>query len=225
MHRNIKLLIAFSSLLMSMCTIYDQGGAVLAPNGLSCENRTDYVFFEAKSSATCYYRCPDRTARQWEIEERFTASSSLYQASKEEVDNQYCQGSLDPPPTPTPTPAPPTAVPTRTQAPTEEPTPGFTLPTIEIIVTEQPLLSGDVTMCNRGTRLINFRMIQAAPDLAIEDLEVEIGEQPSTCSVNPNNPSLLSCTLPSGITFPARVLVRMQGTVVNDFTYNGVGCT
>jgi hypothetical protein len=223
MHRNIKLLIAFSSLLMSMCTIYDQGGAVLAPNGLSCENRTDYVFFEAKSSATCYYRCPDGTARQWVIEERFTVSSSLYQASKEDVDNQYCQGSLQPPPTQTPTPAPPTPVPTRTERPTDTPT--FSVPTIEIIVTQQPLLSGDVTMCNRGTRLINFRMIQAAPDLAIEGLEVEIGGQPSSCTVNPNNPSLLSCTLPSGITFPTQVLVRLQGSVVNDFTYDGVGCT
>src|SRR5690606_33217742 len=98
-------------------------------------------------------------------------------------------------------------VPTRTKAPTVEPTPAFSLPTIEIIVTEQPLLSGDITMCNRGTGMINFRMIQAAPDLAIENLEVEIDEQPSSCTVNPNNPSLLSCTLPSDITFPARVVV------------------
>lgn len=226
MRRNIKLFIAFSSLFMSMCTIYDQGGAVLAPNGLSCENRTDYVFFEAQPSATCYYRCPDGTARQWEIEEKFALSSSLYQASKEELDDQYCQGSLEPPPTQTPTPQPPTAEPTSTDSPTEEATePALASPTFEIIVSEQPLLRGDVTMCNKGTRLINFRMIAPAQDLAPEDLEVEIDEQLTSCSVNPNNTSILSCTLPPDITFPARVLVRLRGTVVNDFTYDGVGCT
>ena len=79
-------------------------------------------------------------------------------------------------------------------------------------------------MCDTGIRLINFRMLAPAPDLVVEGLEVQIADQPTTCSVNPTNPSVLTCNLPATVTFPARILVRLDGAVANDFIYDGLGC-
>jgi hypothetical protein len=95
--------------------------------------------------------------------------------------------------------------------------------TIEII-SDQPLLRGDVTMCDVGINLINFRMIEPVPDLIVEGLEVQLDGKPTTCSVNPTNTSILTCTIPPGVAFPAPVLVRLDGAVVNDFIYDGLGC-
>jgi hypothetical protein len=79
-------------------------------------------------------------------------------------------------------------------------------------------------MCDIAINLINFRMNEPAPDLTVEGLEVEIGDRATSCSVNPTNPSLLTCNIPPGVAFPARVLVRLDGAVVNDFVYDGLGC-
>jgi hypothetical protein len=215
MHRNIKLLAVLLALLGSMCTVYDQSGAIVAPNGLSCQNRTNYDnSIEGQVSADCYYLCPDGTGRQLEIEGEFTVSSSLYDASKEEVDAQFCQGSL----LPTPTPSASTDSPPTSQA--TEPA----LPSPTFSIAGSALLQGEVTMCDTGIRLINFRMLAPAPDLVVEGLEVQIADQPTTCSVNPTNPSVLTCNLPATVTFPARILVRLDGAVANDFIYDGLGC-
>ncbi len=197
---------------------------MVAPNGLSCQNRTDYESFEGQSSAECYYLCPDGTGQRLEIEGEFSASSPLYKESKEELDAQFCPESTGPIVTQSPGTETPTMEKPTEETPTEEATElALPSPTSEIIVLE-PLLRGDVTMCDVEDNLINFRMIEPAPDLVLEDLEVQIGDQPTTCSVNPNNTSLLICTLPPNTTFPARVLVRLEGAVVNDFTYDGLGC-
>jgi len=236
MHRNIKLFAAFSSLFLAMCTFYDQGGAIVAPNGLSCQNRTDYGFLQQQQVAECYYKCPDGTVRQPEIVEAFSESSPLYSASREEVDAQFCQGPARPtatPPPPTeslateppitepPTEPPATKVPATSVPPTEQIAPSATF---EIISQQPPLLRGDVTMCDVAINLINFRMIEPVPNLTGRALEVEIANQPSSCSINPTNTSLLTCTLPAGVTFPTRVLVRLDSVVVNDFDYSGLGC-
>jgi hypothetical protein len=213
MHRNIKLLAVLFALLVSMCTVYDQSGAIVAPNGLSCQNRTNYDnSIEGQPEAVCYYLCPDGTGRQPEIEGEFTTSSPLYNASKEEIDAQFCQGSLVSTPTQPPD-APPTIQATE---------PALPSPTSSIA--GSALLEGEVTMCDTGIRLINFRMLAPAPDLVVEGLEVEIADQPTTCTVNPTNPSLLTCNLPASVTFPIRVLVRLDGAIANDFMYDGLGC-
>jgi hypothetical protein len=221
MHRNFKLFAAFSTLLLAMCTFYDQSGAIVAPNGLSCQNRTNYGGFEGQPSAECYYSCPDGTGRQVEIDGEFSASSPLYSASQEEVDKQFCED----PSLPVLTQPPATASPPTTEA-TPVPATKAVLPspTSEIIVSDQPFLRGDVTMCDVGINLINFRMIEPVRDLRVEGLEVQIDDQPTTCSVNPTNTSLLTCTIPASVTFPARVFVRLDGAVVNDFIYDGLGC-
>ena len=229
MHIKRKLLIALSSVLLSMCTFYDQGGAVVSSNGLSCQNRTDFVFFKRQQSAYCYYRCPDQTIRRPEIPEKFSTSSPLYSASKEDLDARFC--SLAPQPTamqPSATASPiapvsPSA--TREISATESPTaPVSPSPTAASVASPPPLLQGDVTMCDVAADLINFRMAEPVPDLTGKALDVQIAGQQSSCDINPVNTSLLTCTIPPSVTFPARIVVRLDGAVVNDFTYSGLGC-
>jgi hypothetical protein len=79
-------------------------------------------------------------------------------------------------------------------------------------------------MCDVASNLINFRLVASAPDLTAGELQVQIADLPSSCFVNPVNTSLLTCTIPPGIFFPARVVVRLDNALVNDFVYNGLGC-
>ena len=80
-------------------------------------------------------------------------------------------------------------------------------------------------MCDLGGKLINFRIVASAPEFTEENLGVEIAEQESACYVNQTNPSLLTCLLPNEISFPAQVVVRLNGVISNDFLYSGVGCS
>lgn len=239
MYKIIKLFAAFSTLLLlSMCTIYDQSGSIISPNGLSCQNRTDYGVLAGQRVATCYYQCPDGTIRRPELEEEFTVSSTLYSASKDEVDAQFCAGVTRPTatqalPTELATDAPTDAA---TEAPTDPPTeapataapptePVVPSPTATLVVQNlPPLLSGEVTMCDVSADLVNFRMVEPVPELEGRDMEARIAGLPSRCSVNPVNTSLLTCTLPPAVTFPARVLISLDGATVNDFMYDGHGC-
>ncbi|HJQ14173.1 MAG TPA: hypothetical protein VJ830_05430 [Anaerolineales bacterium] len=229
MHRLFRLFAIFSTLLLSMCTVYDQSGSIVSLNGLSCQNRTDYGLGGGQQAATCYYKCPDGTIRRPELDEEFTVSSPLYGASKDEVDAQFCQGvsqptASQPVPTDLATDAP-TDLPTEAAVTAAPPTEILSSPTAGIVVQNlPPLLRGDVTMCDVAINLINFRMIEPVPELAETDLEVQIGDQPTTCFVNPTNTSLLSCNIPAGVTFPARVFVSLDGATVNDFIYDGLGC-
>jgi hypothetical protein len=79
-------------------------------------------------------------------------------------------------------------------------------------------------MCDTGGNLISFRMTDSAPDLTGKTITVEIAGQESICSVNPVNTSLMTCTMPPDTVFPASVLVSLDGVVVNEFTFNGIGC-
>jgi hypothetical protein len=96
--------------------------------------------------------------------------------------------------------------------------------TEEIPPTGPSLLTGRVTMCDTGGNLINFRLAELPPDLTGKTLTAQIAEQESTCYINPTNPSLMTCTLPPGVTFPAQVVVTMDGAVVIDFVYDGLEC-
>jgi hypothetical protein len=225
MHKKVSVLIAFSAFLMAMCTTYDQGGTVASANGLSCQNFTDYGLLTQDQGAACFYVCPDGTVRQPEISEKFSESSPLYSASEEELDAQFCSiaqqatSTISSAVTSTASPAS-----VSTASPTLTPT-GLASPTVEISPTSQsPLLTGAVTLCDETLGLISFRIVQPAPDLTDKVLTVQISDQETTCEVNPVNTSLLTCDFPVTITFPARVLVTLDGAVVNDFNYDGIGC-
>ena len=223
MPKNIYLLLALSAFLITMCRAYDQGGPVVSANGLSCQN---YSVFPGGGGAECFYSCPDKTIRQPVISENFSPDSTLYSASKAELDQQLCGMA---------------SAPTATTMPEITDTPLATLdsvpsptvtaaveasPTLEAVVptSSSPLLTSDVTMCDQTVDLISFRITDTAPDLATSDLTVQISDQETACEVNPVNTSLLTCDLPITITFPARVLVTLDGAVVNDFMYDGIGC-
>jgi len=79
-------------------------------------------------------------------------------------------------------------------------------------------------MCDQTVDLISFRILETAPDLTDELVTLQISEQETTCAVNPVNTSLLTCTLPSTVTFPARVVASLDGSVVHEFQYDGIGC-
>ena len=79
-------------------------------------------------------------------------------------------------------------------------------------------------MCDGATDLISFRIVQPPPELADQTLTVQIAGLESSCAVNPVNPSLLTCTIPELITFPAEVVVSLDGVVVNQFSFDGLGC-
>lgn len=218
MPRKMKPFIVFSVLLLTMCRFYDEGARLSPINGLACQAYTDYFKqgLETSKGMECYYSCPDGTvAGPIDFE-----SDPSFSFSKGDLDRMLCgvvpkftatQPAAEASPSPT---EPATASPTGEASPTPEssPTPA------------SPLLSGDVTMCDTGINLISFRIVGPPPDLTGRTLEVQISELESTCAVNPTNPSLLTCTIPPGVTFPARVVVSLDGVVVNDFTYDGLGC-
>ncbi|HJR81745.1 MAG TPA: hypothetical protein VJ821_16855 [Anaerolineales bacterium] len=222
-----RLLLLLSALLLTMCKNY-ANEPINYRNGLSCRNYVDYRFFEWSGSeysfyvteegADCTYMCPNGVTRPVAIS---GSISSFYAASSDELDGQFCGVAAAPTPTPTPADSPtPASEPSGT--PTSSPTPAASL---TAVVTADPLLAETVSMCDLGGKLINFRLLAPASDLTMEGLEVEIAEQESTCYVNPTNPSLLTCVIPNDISFPAHVVVRQDGAVVNDFTYTGVGCS
>jgi hypothetical protein len=223
MPKKIYLYLAFSAFLVTMCKAYDQGGPLVSPNGLSCQN---YSGAFSSGGAECFYSCPDKTIRQPVLPENFSTESSLYLASKGELDAQFCGMASAPTAT-----IPPAITNTPLATLVSIPSPTLTLaaeasPTVEAAATiaSSPLLTSIVTMCDQTVDLISFRIAETAPDLTDKTLAIQISDQETTCSINPVNTSLLTCELPGSITFPARVLVTLDGAVVNDFNYDGVGC-
>ena len=214
-----------SSFLLSMCRSYDNG-TVVSINGFSCQNYADYGFLRRSEGAACFYVCPDGTVAQPHISENFSGDSSLFTAPKEELDSQFCSVAAQATATESPAGTPATAL--ATASATEPPIETATIeasPTAAVSPTAAaPLLTGEVTMCDQTTDLISFRIVDTTTDLTEELVTVQIAEQETTCAVNPVNTSLLTCTLPSLFTLPAQVVVSLDGAVVNDFQYDGVGC-
>ena len=226
MPKKIYLLLMFSAFLVTMCKTYDQGGPVVSPNGLSCQNY--YGAFSVGEGAECFYSCPDGTIRQPEFSENFSTESNLYSASKGELDAQFCSMASGPtatiPPATTNTSlATLVSIPSPTLTPAAQASPILEAVT-ETTIASSPLLTNNVTMCDQTVDLISFRLVQPALDLTNKVVTVQISEQETVCAVNPVNTSLLTCDLPNRITFPARVLVSLDGAVVNDFNYDGIGC-
>ncbi len=79
-------------------------------------------------------------------------------------------------------------------------------------------------MCDGALNLISFRIVQPPPDLTDKTLTVQIAGLESSCTVNPVNPSLLTCSIPRSMTFPAQVVVHLDGALVNEFSLDGAGC-
>jgi hypothetical protein len=223
-----KFFLLLSAILLTMCKNYENE-PITYENGLSCRNYVEYRFFQGdgnesrlystQEGADCVYVCRDESEHQIAIS---GTASELYGASVDELEAQVCGFVVVPTATPRPT-STPTATPTRRVRPTRTSSP-TEAPSATVVVVADPLLDGTVPMCDLGGKLINFRILTPSPDLTESTLEVLIGDQRTQCNVNSVNPSLLTCSLPNDISFPAHVVVRLDGEVVNDFIYNGVGC-
>jgi hypothetical protein len=217
MNRNIKLFFAltFSALLVTMCRFYDDGERVTPINGLSCQGYTDYF---GKGSVVskgleCYYTCQQEVVGPLDFE-----TDPSLSASKEDLDRTLCSATA-----PQSTPTEPVAAASAT--PAASATAQASPPTEVISPTAlAPLLTGGITMCDGGLKLISFRIVQPPPDLTDKTLTVQIAGRESTCAVNPVNTSLLTCSIPRSMAFPAQVIVQVDGALVNDFSLNGVGC-
>lgn len=210
MRKNLIVLLVFSTFLVTMCGRFAERELANPIDGLSCQAVTG----AGQRAMECFYACPEGTVGPI----LFDGDPSL-SLSKGDFDRRYCENvpqltSTAPPARPSPSPSP-------TSPPTEEATATIVVP----VTAQDPLLAETVSMCDLGGKLINFRLLESSPELAVETLDVKIAEQDSTCYVNPTNPSLLTCTIPNDISFPAQVVVSMNGAVVNDFLYSGVGCS
>jgi hypothetical protein len=219
-----KVFLLLSAFLITMCKNY-ANESITYRNGLTCQNYVDYRFFEwdgneyrfytTQEGADCTYMCPNGVTRPVAVS---GSTSTFYAASNNELDEQFCGVAAAPTSTPPPTDSP---TPPFEPSPTSSPT---LAATATVLVTADPLLAETVSMCDLGGKLINFRILEPPPDLTERDLEVRIADEESPCYINPTNPGLLTCSIPNNITFPARIVVSLDGAVVNDFVYNGVGC-
>jgi hypothetical protein len=96
-------------------------------------------------------------------------------------------------------------------------------PTVESPALASPILTGDVTFCDPSLRLLNFRLVSSFSSSDFNHQVVLNGEE-IKCEINPSNKSLLSCFYPESTGFPAAVRVVLDGTVVNEFEYDGADC-
>jgi hypothetical protein len=204
MRTRLILFVVFSSFLLTMCGTGPEKQLANPIDGLSCR-----AYAGSVRVLECTYTCPDKTVGPI----LFEGDPSL-SLSKGDFDRRYCDiapqsTSPEPPPTASPS---PTSSPTRAATATP-------------LISAEPLLAETVSMCDLGGKLINFRLLEPAPELTLEALEVLIADQESPCYVNPTNPALLTCTIPNDISFPAHVVVTFDGAIVNDFVYSGVGCS
>jgi hypothetical protein len=201
-----NLFLIISVFLLTMCTGNTAIQLANPIDGLSCSGSAEQM--------ECSYTCPDGTTAGPITFDR-DPSLSL---SKGELDRRYC----DVAPQATPTRLPASATPT--ELPTNSPTIAASATVVVPATGGDPLLSESVSMCDLGGKLINFRIVEPAPEFTEESLKVQIAEQDSTCYLNQTNSSLLTCLLPNEISFPVHVVVSLDGAVVNDFLYSGVGC-
>jgi hypothetical protein len=207
MHTKTLLVFIFCSFLITMCRSYRPLEPANPIEGLSCR---EFNGAGGSKGVECYYACPDGTVGPLIFENDPSRS-----ATKGDLDRLFCN--IAPQPTFT-------VAPTVSASPTSSPTLVASATAVVPITAGEPLLSETVSMCDLGGKLINFRIVSPAPDLTGKTFEVQIAEHKSNCYVNPTNRSLLTCSIPNDISFPAHVVVSLDGTIANDFVYSGLGC-
>lgn len=202
-----KLLLVFFTLLLSMCSSSTQVEPFKPIDGLSCRGST-------ANEVVCSYTCPNGETVDFDTDPSFSAT-------KGDLDRLYC-GVVPPTFTPIATLVASSSTPAETATLEATATAAITIsPTAG-----SPLFTGQVTMCDTGANLISFRIVTPAPDLTGKTVTVVIADQESSsCTVNPTNTSLMTCTIPPAVTFPTQVVVSLDGAVVNDFVHEGIGCT
>lgn len=103
------------------------------------------------------------------------------------------------------------SIPTATTEPTMTPT------------QPSPVLTGEVTYCDPATDTMNLRIDHTFVPSSFNH-QVTINGDPMACKVNGSNSSLLTCSYPPSVVFPANIKVSINDIVVNDFMYDGSAC-
>lgn len=171
----------------------------LAPTGVAEDGETILIGDEYK----CGYICPDGNSRQIIFHNGDFSQLGTYRAN---WDAKYCTvTSVTEPPS---TEAPAVEIPTTTEPPVSVPL----------------LLTGEITMCDRTANLVNFRLFNDIDKNILDNMQIELGGEPVTCSVNKGNSTLLTCSLPPLMVFPTKVRGIINGTEVNSFDFDGTDC-
>ncbi len=123
----------------------------------------------------------------------------------------------------------PTITPTLTATPVFTATPSETgqeiiIPQPNILIL-QPVLAGSVSTCDTGLGFINFPLADPLPDLTDKNLEVIINGYKVNCTIAGSRNQLLSCSLPTDMTFPLRVGTTVDSVQVDSFSFSGATCT
>jgi hypothetical protein len=212
--RNIILTMILFTFTIVMCRCYyDDVGAVQLPSGSTCRAYRNYEIFNSGSGFECSLVCPDgRASNKIDVPDL---------ASLETLRATLCGLPVS---SPTLTIASPTLTETISVAETASTplTPTITSTPAPVL----PLLTGQMTGCgNLGSPAepawwVNLRLAEPHLDIIGKNLEVTIGGIPSPCGINQGNPSLLTCFASKGITYPAPVVVKLEGVEVNNFTVN-----
>jgi hypothetical protein len=111
-----------------------------------------------------------------------------------------------------------TPIPTATAQPTATST---LVPTATLVTA---LLSGDVSACDLTSGFINFRLATISPLVNESDIALTINGSQVSCSFAGSDNSLLSCPLPTGVTFPAQIDVKVANASTDNFSYDGASC-
>ncbi len=85
-------------------------------------------------------------------------------------------------------------------------------------------LNQTIEGCDMVAHVLNFAFVQPTPNLTGKQLTVDIQGQPMQCSIPSGMPGTYSCKLPPNVSFPAGIVVKINGQMVDEFPYGGIGC-
>lgn len=168
------------------------------PSGLNCLTSGTVPEGEVTNQYTsCFLKCSSEAERTYVQQSEFDWDAETLQA-------RYCRA--------------------ETVTPTAAHAPAASVETSEPVIRADPMLTGEVTMCDTENKLISLRIAEGVHVTQFNSLETTIDGKAVTCAVNPSNASLYTCSLPTPLLFPAQVTVVGDGSTLNDFLFDGSSC-
>ncbi len=240
--KRTALFFIFSALIVTVCrcnpdifggntnsSVFSDGSIAM-----SCKLYTEYLETQEGAIANeadakfgkpvweCSVACPDGSQVKFDLYEQ---PAFMVEAKTEEdklaYKAQYCSAEAM-------VAAVPSATPTVTPTATPADVPAQDLPIIippPNLLIVQPLLSGAITACDLRGNFINFRLAEPLLDINGKTVELTMNGLPANCSIPNSNPSLYSCALPQNLSsFPVQIIVKVDGTEVNNFSFDGSSC-
>lgn len=168
------------------------------PNSVTCTTyQIEGMTDSWQDEKKCMFTCPNTTTS-------VQLNSNEYDWNQDQLTDKYCSIPSSSTPTETATAAPsPTSTPKKISA---------------------PMFTGDVTLCDIKNGVINLRIVEGYDLSQAGTLETTIGDSPSSCMVNSGNSSIYTCNLPPSIIFPAQIILKENGSILNDFSFDGSSC-